>query len=83
MQVEFILLGQRQRRNVLILCGVRGAQNARDIYDRSDVGTVIAAAGGGCGADLRQQIGGGTRSQCRHHGLTVRIVEHQLVCVLR
>ena len=82
-QIEFVLLGQGKRRDVLILCGVCGAENAGYIDDRADIRTVIAAARGWRGTDLGQQIGRGAGGQGRDHGLAVRVIEHQLIGVLR
>ncbi len=81
-QIEFVLFGQGQRGDVLILRGMRRTQDAGDIDNRSDVRTVVAAAGVGCGSDLREQVAGWARGQGRDHGLAVRVVEDQLICVL-
>ena len=75
--------GQSQRRDVLILRGVCRAQNAGNIDDRSNIRTVVAAAGVRRGTDLRQQIAGRARGQGRDHGLAVRVIQHQLIGVLR
>ena len=56
-------LGKAQCRNVLILRGVSRAQNAGNIDDRANIGTVVAAVGARRGTDLRQQIGRRSRSQ--------------------
>src|ERR1700688_2013276 len=61
---------------------MRRAKNASNVDDRSDVRTVVATAGVGGGTDLGQKIGGGARGQCGDHALAMRIVEHQLICVL-
>ena len=56
MQIEFILLGQRQRRNVLVLRRVGGRENPDHVNDRANVRTVVSAASGGRGADLGEEI---------------------------
>ena len=81
-EIQFVFRRQSQGRNVLILRGVRRAQNAGDVHRCANVGAVISAAGVGCGADLRQQVALCARSQGCHHRLAVGIVEHELIRVL-
>ena len=82
-QVEFVFLGQRHRRNVLILRGVRGAENARHIDDRADIGTVVAAPGVGVELICASKSDDGARGKRRDHGLAVSVVEYQLIGILR
>src|SRR6267154_3736024 len=76
------MMGQGKGRDVLILSGVGGAENAYRVDDRADISTVVATPRGGSGTDLRQQISRGAGGQSGHHILTVGVVEDELVRIL-
>ncbi len=75
-QVEFVFFRQSQRGDVLILRGMRGAQNAGHVNHRAHVRTVVTAAGVGRGRDLCEQVGGRAGGESGNHGLAVGVVEH-------
>src|SRR4029077_6186671 len=81
-KIQVILLRQGKRRDVLILRGVRGAENAYNIDNRSHISAVVAAARRGRSADLRQQISRRPGRQTRYHILTVRVVKNELIRIL-
>ena len=85
-RVEFerklIALLGGQRGNVLVLRGVKGIHDARDVHDRGDIGAVIAIARLRRGAQLQGQIGDGTRSERLNNRGSVPIAQHQPVLSL-
>ena len=72
-----------QRRNILILRGMEGVQDARDIEDRGDVGTVVAVAQLRGIARFHRQIAARTRGQRLDDGGAVSIVQNERLLALR
>src|SRR6202167_6499666 len=81
-EIKVVLLGQRERRDVLILRGMRGAKNSNHVHNCAHVWAVVSGARGRSRADLNQQVAGGARTKGRDHGLAVSVIEIQLIGVL-
>ena len=81
-QVQRVLGGQRQRRNVLEMRRVQRGKNLRRVHNGAHVGAIQARSGQGRVAELVHQIPGRSIGQLRHQRLRVGIVQHQPVRVL-
>ena len=62
-----VAIGRRQRRYVLVLRRMEGIQQAGDIDDRPDIGTIITVGGLGRDAELLDQVHRRAGGQRLHH----------------
>ena len=82
-QIDFVAVGRRQRRNILILRGTEGVEDPSDIEHRRDVRAVVAVAELRCIACLHRQISARTRSQRLDDGCAVPIVQNERLLAIR
>src|SRR5271156_3980767 len=81
-QVQFALIRQRQRRNILVLGRVNVAQDSGQVHHRSYIRTVKSAAHERRIAHGSDEICGRTGSERRHHRLAVPVIQNKQVSVL-
>src|SRR5882762_10223224 len=82
LEVQLVPFWDRQGGDVLVRGGVKSPHNSGEVDHSTHVRAIVTAPGQPCVADLSDQIGRRPGSKSGDHGLTMAIIEHQLVAML-